>query len=579
MDYKASYGLSFQAYPSAYFNRKELSNPSANTMENYLKRQSGLTTDAMVKITSLTYSDDYTELKVSSNTRFGFDKSDVDYRLAYVITEDSVGPYMQINAAYSGSDTEMGGFEKLPSRTPVMYNDVARGICPSLTGIEGSVPATVSACTDYNYEYSFSMPKNCDDYSKLKLTILLYDAKTGEIVNADRIDCPQGKKTLEITVDTGNEPGTLKQKLGDQIYDIPSLTVKGKINGDDLATLASMMGSGSDYENLSYLDLSNARIVKGGKYLKYGEYSTLEEDDCLPEGVFANNSSLRYIAMPSSLKKIEDNALVNSYSIQEIKLNEGLEKIEVAAFAFYMILSCDGSRGSLKKINIPSTVSSLDPSFLFGCTKVDIVFDHRNKYYSYDNIALYSKDYNEFVMVSPSYNGIFTVNENCSFINRGFLSENISGLIATNLRKIAWSLPESENLAFMALGNPLESLGDYVFYGKTNLTDIYLGCNNIPSGNYRNSGIQFENASNCTLYVPSSSIEIFKADPFWGKMKDIKPIEGTEYEFLKSTGSNGIDNVLMDNKNTSKIYMIDGRSVNKMTKGMYIVNGKKIIMK
>ena len=59
-------------------------------MEQFLKDQSGLTTNAMVKITAATYSDDYTQLKVSANTRFAFDKTGADYRLAYVITEDEV---------------------------------------------------------------------------------------------------------------------------------------------------------------------------------------------------------------------------------------------------------------------------------------------------------------------------------------------------------------------------------------------------------------------------------------------------------------------------------------------------------
>ena len=572
MDFSSKYGLPFTSYPSAYFNRSVLSDPSYYTMERFLDNQSGLMIDVMVKINSITFSDDYREMTVSTNTRFGYGETDADYRLAYVITEDGVGPYAQFNK-YAGSSGEMGGFENLPSPTPVVFNDVARGIYPSLTGVEGCLPATISACTDYSYEYTFQMPKNCDNYSNLKLTVLLYDAVTGEIVNADRMKCPEGQAPSYLIIDMAGKPGTLASKLGDEIYDTQRLAIKGEINGADLATLANMMGCGSSEGHLLYLDLSNARIVKGGEYLKYGQYSILKEDDCLPEGAFSENKTLRFIAMPSSLRKICDNALVNSHSIQEIKLNEGLAEIGGDAFAFNW-----SSRGSLKKINIPSTVSSIHPTFLSGCNKVDIVFDHRNKYYSYDNIALYSKDFNEFIMVSPLYNGIFTVNDNCTFINIGILGENIPGLIATNVREIG-SLVGDENLEFMALGYPLESLGYYVFYGMNNLTNIYLGCSNVPKGTYRYSEHQFENASNCTLYVPSASIETFKADSFWNQMKDIKPIEGTKYEYLKNIGTS-VDPLHPDDKCAKEIYTLDGRSVSKMpSKGVYVVNGKKIFVK
>lgn len=40
----------------------------------------------------------------------------------------------------------------------------------------------------------------------------------------------------------GQEPGTLKEKLGNDLYKVRNLVVSGKINGDDLATLRDMVG-------------------------------------------------------------------------------------------------------------------------------------------------------------------------------------------------------------------------------------------------------------------------------------------------------------------------------------------------
>lgn len=524
MDIEDVYGLAYDSYPSAYFNRTEASSPSSYTMEQFLKNQSGLTTNAMVKITSTTYSDDYTQLKVIANTRFAFDKTGADYRLAYVITEDGVGPYLQ-NNAYAGSNDEMGGFEKLPSPTPVIYNDVARGIFPSLTGVEGSVPSTISACTDYSYEYTFPMPKNCDSYANLKLTILLYDAKTGEIINADRVACPIGRSNIELSVDMGEEPGTLAEKLGDQISYIYSLTLSGKINGTDLATLRSMMGCTGDMKCLTHLDLRNATIVKGGKYMD-GE--TLNEDNVLPYMVFANNSSLQYIATPLSLKVIEAYAFNRGGAIQEIMLNEGLEEIGYCAFE-------DNMAGSpLKKLNIPSTVKALSEEFIGRCYLLtDFSLDPNNPYFDFDGKAIYTEGYKELVTIIPSYKGDYTTHEKCQSIRSRAIMANssitsiVSPLVNTIGYQAFWM---ADRMQYVALGSQLKSIGTSTFSYCHQLKKIYLGCSEIPAGDYRDSN--WGEISKCTLYVPSSSIEKYKSDTFWGKMQDIKSIEGTEFEYL-----------------------------------------------
>lgn len=528
MDIEDVYGLSYKSFPSAYFNRQEASSPSSNTMEQFLKNQSGFMTNAMVKITSATYSDDYTQLKVSANTRFAFDKSGADYRLAYVITEDKVGPYLQ-NNAYAGSNDEMGGFENLPNPTPVIYNDVARGIFPSLTGVEGSVPAVISACTDYSYEYSLPMPKNCDDYANLKLTVLLYDAKTGEIVNADRVVCPVGRSNIELSVDMGDEPGTLAEKLGDQIGYIYSLTLSGKINGTDLSTLRTMMGCTGDMKSLTLLDLRNATIVKGGEYMN-GE--TLNEDNVLPYKVFSSSPSLQFIATPLSLKKIGSSAMYRAGAIQEVVLNEGLEEIGNSAFA-------DNMAGSpLKKLNIPSSVKTLGNDFISRCyVLTDFSLDPNNPYFDFDGKAIYSEGYKELVTIIPSYKGDYATNEKCSAIRDNAISANssITGIVASYVRAIRQSAFWMANrMQYVAIGSQLKSIGSSAFSYCNQLERIYLGCTEVPTGEYRESN--WEEIGNCTLYVPAASIDTYKADPFWGKMKVIMSIEDTDYAYLASLG-------------------------------------------
>lgn len=540
MNYEDAYGLSFSniGFPSAYFNRNDQSNPSSLIMENYLKNQSGFTTDAMVKITSVTYSDDYSQLKVSANTRFGFDKLGADYRLAYVITEDSVGPYMQSNG-YASTNSEMGGFENLPSLTSVVFNDVARGIYPSLTGVEGSVPATINACTDYSYEYSFPMPKNCDDYENLNLTILLYDTKTGEIVNADRVACPIGKPTIDLSIDMGNEPGTLAEKLGNQIYDITSLTISGKINGLDLGTLRSMMGCDSENQRLVYLDLKNASIVKGGVYMNG---KTLDEDNALPEEVFSKTKSLTTLITPLSLRVIHNYALSRAVAIQEVILNEGLEVIGASAF-----WSFEGNL--LKRLNIPSTVKSLGDRFIEGCQLLtEFSINENNPYFVFDGKAVYTKGYERLITIVPSYIGDYTVNEKCSSIGADALYNNyfLTGLVASNVMRIeSGAFCFADGLKYLAIGSSLKYIGSSAFWYCDRLDTIYLGCTDVPTGEYINS--YWDNIGRCTLYVPQASIDKFKSNSFWSQMKDIKPIEDTEYAYLANLGDGSVKKNIITN--------------------------------
>lgn len=248
-----------------------------------------------------------------------------------------MGPYKQTNN-FAGESEEMGGFENLPTKVEVLYSDVARFIYPSCNGLEGSVPSMLEACKDYAYVANVSANFNCDDYGKLQLTVMLYDAATNTIVNADRMPLPKRTdldKTL--TIDMGQEPGTLKEKLGNDLYKVRNLVVSGKINGDDLATLRDMVGcTDNKTPKLANLDLSAAQIVKGGVYMEDYE---LNIDDYLPDNVFEFAVSLRSIAVPGTLRSIGYAAFQDTYSLREVTLNEGLEKIDTWAFASWNVES------------------------------------------------------------------------------------------------------------------------------------------------------------------------------------------------------------------------------------------------
>lgn len=149
---------------------------------------------------------DSSAITVTTSTTFGFSGSG-DWRIAYVLVEDSIGPYLQSNAysnnsSYNNPSNYMYEWVCKPSKDLTMYNDVACGIYPTLGGKEGSLPLTVTEGESYNSLFTFYLPSNVRNRSHIRVVTLLIDNNTGEIINADEVsverDKALGQRTFQL---------------------------------------------------------------------------------------------------------------------------------------------------------------------------------------------------------------------------------------------------------------------------------------------------------------------------------------------------------------------------------------------
>lgn len=171
------------SFPSAYINRKDWIGLSPFDIEDMKdKGEAKVTTQARCLSAK--------EVEVESETVFGFSDSEtVEYRLAYVVTEDNVGPYMQ-NNAYSNPSAEdnpddlMNWWVHQDSRVTMTFNEVAREIF-DYNGVEGLLPRGVVEGETYKTKYTLTVPDNVKDLSNVRIVTLLLDTTTGEILNAD----------------------------------------------------------------------------------------------------------------------------------------------------------------------------------------------------------------------------------------------------------------------------------------------------------------------------------------------------------------------------------------------------------
>ena len=172
-----------ESYPSAYINRKEKVYLWPFDIEDMKdKGEAKVTTQARCLSAK--------EVEVESETVFGFSDSETaEYRLAYVVTEDNVGPYMQ-NNAYSNPSAEdnpndlMNWWVHQDSPVTMTFNEVAREIF-DYNGVEGLLPRGVTEGETYKTKYTLTVPDNVKDLSNVRIVTLLLDTRTGEILNAD----------------------------------------------------------------------------------------------------------------------------------------------------------------------------------------------------------------------------------------------------------------------------------------------------------------------------------------------------------------------------------------------------------
>lgn len=174
-------------YPMAVVNRNLTIDPSFSHMEGAYNE---LNTPAYIKVdVNARYNEDHSAIIASASTTFSQDFDNVDYRIAFVITEDGL-PAMQANNYADGKLGEMGGFENLPEMAPIMLDHVARYINNWQGAPESAISSAARGDVKY-YEEEISLdPKNVTiaNIKNIHIIAMLVDntIATREIYTADR---------------------------------------------------------------------------------------------------------------------------------------------------------------------------------------------------------------------------------------------------------------------------------------------------------------------------------------------------------------------------------------------------------
>ena len=263
-----------------------------------------------------------------------------------------------------------------------------------------------------------------------------------------------GLITKQITIKL-DKAGTLPDKIGStKKKQITNLKIIGEINGTDWCFIREMAGCDYNCEKtggkLSMLDLSDAKIVKGGlPYIKYngGVYTS---NDKLGYAAFSDCSGLTSLTIPSSVTSIGEYAFYGCSGLTSLTIPSNVTSIGESAF--------DGCSG-LTSLTIPSNVTSIGESAFHGCSGLTS-------------------------LTIPS--SVTSIGESVFF--------GCSGLTS-------FTIPSS-----------VTSIGWGAFCGCSGLTSIYVYTEKLP--NMGSDVFDGCDAKKCTVYVPKGTYDDYWLSEF-----------------------------------------------------------------
>ena len=268
------------------------------------------------------------------------------------------------------------------------------------------------------------------------------------------------------------------------------------------------------------------------------------------ESAFNGCTSLTSIEIPNSVTTIGNYAFYICSGLTSIEIPNSVTTIGKSAFS--------GCR-SLTSIEIPNCVTTIGRSAFEYCTGLKSI-EIPNSVTTIENYAFY---YCSGLTNIEIPNSVTTIGR-CAFeYCTGLKSIEIPNSVTT-IGDYAFS--GCTGLINITIGNSVTTIGNYAFSGCTGLTSI---TSLIPAEKLFVPGYGAFNScnnSNCILYVPAGAKETYAATEGWNEFTNIVELEDTN-----------IDKVV--SPDNSLYFDLNGRGVENPTRGIYIVNGKKILVK
>lgn len=314
----------------------------------------------------------------------------------------------------------------------------------------------------------------------------------------------------------------------------------------------------------------------------------------LPDGFAYRAVNLKQITLPNTVTSLGQYCFANTDSLETVVLPEGLQKFDLAAFYY----------SGIRTLTVPGTVTLLDNASMAGCRRLreltfadgtgqvligwhPTMFGNRPMFSSSPlekvtvgrNLDYYSTaayGYSPFcgdtllrtvVVTDVPTEMRANMFRDCKYLLNATVGDGVRTISANAFSGCA-------SLDSVYLGKGLTALKEDVFTGCTAMRKLYSAASVPPACSAR--ALTDINKQACTLYVPTGSVDAYKAAFMW---KDFYNIVGTNISVGSVLGTDNGRYVVYNLNGVRVLDTTDAELVNRLPAGLYIVNGRKTVIK
>ena len=212
--------------------------------------------------------------------------------------------------------------------------------------------------------------------------------------------------------------------------------------------------------------------------------------------------SLTSITIPNSVTEIGERAFEYCSGLASVTIPEGVTEIGGAAFK-----DCR----SLTSITIPDSVTKIGNRAFGGCTSLT---NFNGKFATEDNLALIAD--NKLIAFTPGSNTTtYTIPDGVTSIDEYVFSD-------------------CQSLTSITIPDSVTEIGASAFYYCRSLASIHCEATVPPTGA---NNMFVGNASNRNIYVPETSIDVYKSTEYWSIYADAIKVFSNKIYYTSYTGN------------------------------------------